>query len=269
MPAVGVERLGAGQREDDAAEGQEGREPVVGEEPGRPRRREGLEHAGMGHDLAGPEDPDGREPDEEHGPKSQPTAPVPRRWTRNSPASIPSEMGTTRCESPGAATFRPSTAEVTEMAGVIIPSPKNSPAPKMPSVMSIAVRPTATALDQGGQGHDPAVAAVVHAHQENRVLERDDDRHRPEDQRGDPVDAGHRRARGRGVEGEDHMLGVERARPQVAEDDAERARGPGRAGPPGRRCLAPARPWPGPQRCRRSGAAVAPPASSPACARPC
>lgn len=32
-------------------------------------------------------------------------------------------------------------ADVTEIAGVIMPSPKNSPAPKMPSVTRMNVRP--------------------------------------------------------------------------------------------------------------------------------
>ncbi len=76
------------------------------------------------------------------GPNSQPTAPVPCRWIANNPTRIPSEIGTTRCERPGAATFNPSTAEVTEIAGVIMPSPKNRPAPKIPNVTRIAVRPT-------------------------------------------------------------------------------------------------------------------------------
>ena len=53
-----------------------------------------------------------------------------------------SEIGMTRCESDGVATFRPSTAEVTEIAGVIMPSPKNSPAPRRPSVTSAAARGT-------------------------------------------------------------------------------------------------------------------------------
>lgn len=41
-------------------------------------------------------------------------------------------IGTTNGSSLGAATSRPSTADSTEMAGVMTPSPKNSEAPKMP-----------------------------------------------------------------------------------------------------------------------------------------
>ena len=75
------------------------------------------------------------------GPNSQPTAPVPRRWIANSATRMASDIGTTRCARPGESTFRPSTAEVTEIAGVIMPSPKNRPAPKIPSVISSVVRP--------------------------------------------------------------------------------------------------------------------------------
>ena len=39
-------------------------------------------------------------------------------------------------------TFSPPTADRTEIAGVIMPSPKNSPAPKIPSVISNAARGT-------------------------------------------------------------------------------------------------------------------------------
>ncbi len=56
----------------------------------------------------------------------------------NSAIRIASEIGTTRWARLGVATLSPSTAEITEIAGVIMPSPKNSPAPKMPSVTSTA-----------------------------------------------------------------------------------------------------------------------------------
>ena len=45
---------------------------------------------------------------------------------------IATATGRTRCSSDGAATLMPSIAESTEIAGVIIESPKNSDAPKMP-----------------------------------------------------------------------------------------------------------------------------------------
>ena len=49
---------------------------------------------------------------------------------------IATVMGMTRWDTDGAATWTPSTAESTEMAGVIMLSPKNSEAPKIPSAAS-------------------------------------------------------------------------------------------------------------------------------------
>ena len=49
---------------------------------------------------------------------------------------IATVMGMTRFDTDGAATWTPSTADSTEMAGVIMLSPKNSEAPKMPSAAS-------------------------------------------------------------------------------------------------------------------------------------
>jgi hypothetical protein len=57
------------------------------------------------------------------GPKAFPTTPVPKRWTANSTVRIASVIGTTSDSTLGAATSRPSTADSTEMAGVIMPSP--------------------------------------------------------------------------------------------------------------------------------------------------
>ena len=57
------------------------------------------------------------------GPNNRPTVSVPKRWIANSPVSTTSVIGITSDSRPGAATFSPSTADNTEMAGVIIPSP--------------------------------------------------------------------------------------------------------------------------------------------------
>ncbi len=57
------------------------------------------------------------------GPKSRPTRPVPNRWIANRPTSTTSVIGTTTESRLGDAISSPSTAESTEMAGVIIPSP--------------------------------------------------------------------------------------------------------------------------------------------------
>ena len=57
------------------------------------------------------------------GPKSLPTVPVPLRWNEKTPMRITTAMGMTRSLMPGWATSRPSTADSTEIAGVMIPSP--------------------------------------------------------------------------------------------------------------------------------------------------
>ena len=70
------------------------------------------------------------------GPNTRPTAAVPRRCTRNSTTMITAVIGTTSSSSDGSTTLSPSTADSTEIAGVIMLSPKNSDAPKMPSAAS-------------------------------------------------------------------------------------------------------------------------------------
>lgn len=75
------------------------------------------------------------------GPNRRPTVPLPRRCARNSTRMITAVIGTTSSCSDGSMTLRPSTADSTEIAGVIMLSPKNSAAPKTPSpASSMAVR---------------------------------------------------------------------------------------------------------------------------------
>ncbi len=57
------------------------------------------------------------------GPNSLPTAAVPRDWRTNSATSTATAMGTTYGSKRSVATCRPSTADSTEIAGVITPSP--------------------------------------------------------------------------------------------------------------------------------------------------
>ena len=105
-------------------------------------------------------------------------------------------------------------------------------------------------LDQGDQGHDAALAVVVRAHDERHVLDRDDDRDRPEDQRQHAVDGRRRRGHLAVVGVEDGLQRVQRARADVTEDHAERTEGQRRdagAGVAGRAAL------PGPGLARRSG----------------
>ncbi len=67
------------------------------------------------------------------GPNTRPTLAVPFHCMANSMTMTTTQIGrTNRCSS-GDVTSRPSTADSTEMAGVIMPSPKNRQAPLMPT----------------------------------------------------------------------------------------------------------------------------------------
>ena len=139
VPHVGVQRLGAGDGEDDGGEREEGDAEVPGEEADGVGRGERLEDLGVRRRCrATPQAPIATNQTIMTGPNSRPTAAVPRRWTANSSTMITAVIGTTSSSSAGSTTFRPSTAESTEIAGVIMLSPKNSAAPKMPSAASTA-----------------------------------------------------------------------------------------------------------------------------------
>ena len=57
------------------------------------------------------------------GPNIRPTRCVPCRWIANTPTRMTTVTSTTYGSKNGVATFSPSTAPSTVMAGVIIPSP--------------------------------------------------------------------------------------------------------------------------------------------------
>ena len=57
------------------------------------------------------------------GPKNRPIPSVPRRWSENKMSKISNVVGTTACVSVGEINAKPSTADKTEIAGVMTPSP--------------------------------------------------------------------------------------------------------------------------------------------------
>ena len=77
-------------------------------------------------------------------------------------------------------------------------------------------------LQQRRQRHDAALAAVVGAHDEREVLDRHDDRDRPEHERDHAVDVPLRGVHRVIVGGEDRLQRVQRAGPDVAEHHAQR-----------------------------------------------
>ena len=75
------------------------------------------------------------------GPKRRPHGARPRRCSRNNPSSTAQVSGTTTGRKAGAAVSSPSTALRTEIDGVIMPSPYNSPAPNITSNAGHGSRP--------------------------------------------------------------------------------------------------------------------------------
>src|SRR6266568_3056055 len=67
MAHVGVERLAARDREDDAAENSKSREVILNEEPNGMMRREGAEDLGVPCDVDHTEKRDRRKPEDHHG----------------------------------------------------------------------------------------------------------------------------------------------------------------------------------------------------------
>ena len=57
------------------------------------------------------------------GPNMSPTRAVPLAWIANSPTRMPTAIGITKGWRPALTVVKPSTAERTEIAGVIIESP--------------------------------------------------------------------------------------------------------------------------------------------------
>jgi hypothetical protein len=74
------------------------------------------------------------------GPKKVETVSVPRFCITNRPTMMARVVGTTKGENPGATSDKPSTADRTDMAGVMIASPKNSEIPMTPMPNSHAGR---------------------------------------------------------------------------------------------------------------------------------
>ena len=71
------------------------------------------------------------------GPKKRPTLALPRLWIMKRPTRMAAATGTTYGLRSGVTISTPSTALSTEMAGVIIASPKNSDAPPRPMIKSV------------------------------------------------------------------------------------------------------------------------------------
>ena len=78
------------------------------------------------------------------GPNSRPTTPLPSLCSTKSTTMMVTVIGTTKVSMDGSIVSIPSTAESTEIAGVIMLSPKNSAAPKTPRPASRNLRRAGT-----------------------------------------------------------------------------------------------------------------------------
>ena len=98
VPHVGVQRLGAGDREHDGGQREERDREVVEEEVERVGRRERLEDLRV---IGDPADAARRRSIRNQtiitGPNRRPTPAVPMRWSRNSATMMAAVIGTTRC----------------------------------------------------------------------------------------------------------------------------------------------------------------------------
>ena len=113
------------------------------------------------------------------GPKKSPTTPVPRRWIANSTVRMSTVTGTTQASSPGA--DADSTADSTEVAGVIMLSPEELGGCEMPyrHHPGQACGAAACVTTSDSRAGEPP-AAVVRAHQDEHVPERDQHHDRPQ-----------------------------------------------------------------------------------------
>ena len=141
MPHVGIQRLGPGDAQHDGAEHHEGQHLVLDAQHDRVARRDRQQHERV----------PGRSRPRRAGRSPQTTPPslartaarrrsVPRHCTANSTTMTTALMGRMNSARPGAETSSPSTADSTEIAGVMTPSPKNRQAPAIPtSAMALRI----------------------------------------------------------------------------------------------------------------------------------
>src|SRR5690554_1585685 len=96
-----------------------------------------IAHSTAGYSMmcTTPEKPSTRNQTAVIGPNMIETLAVPNRCTKNTPTMMTRVMGTTQRAIPGCTNCTPSTADSTEMAGVIMASPKNMAAPSTPRMV--------------------------------------------------------------------------------------------------------------------------------------
>ena len=225
---VGVERLGAGDGEDDRAEGDEGDAEVVAEELDAVLGGERLDDARVVEDAGEAGDGDDREPDDHH--RAEDAADLvgaEALGAEEEDEDRDRQRDDDRLQARHRDLHPFDRGEDRDRRGDDAVAVEQRDAEQADRDQR-RLDPGAAQRrphDQGDQGEDAALAVVVGAHDEDDELDRDDQRDRPEDERDDAVDVGFGRLHRVVVGGEDGLQGVQRAGADVAEDDAEGAEG--------------------------------------------
>ena len=120
---VGIERLAAGDDEEDGTESKECSPRMIDEEIDRVGRRHRTKHGWMNQDLAKPSAPSTVNQTTMIGLNTRGDSGGAANLDGEKPTRMTTETGITQAENAEVATSKPSTADNTEIAGVINPSP--------------------------------------------------------------------------------------------------------------------------------------------------
>ena len=223
MSHVGVERLGPGDGQEDAAEHDEAL-PVMGrQEPEGVKRVDGEKHRGGTQDATDAEDRDDDEPEQHHRPEHLPDGGGAARLRGEEPQQD-DERQRHHIGREGAGHHidplqraengdrRRDDAVAIDERGAEQPH-----ADKSRRGAGAAAEPTG---DEGHQRQNAAFAVIVRAHHEDAVFDRDRDDERPDDQGQQPEGRCRRRVAAHSID--NRLVSIERARTQIAIDDAHR-----------------------------------------------
>ncbi len=123
MPHVGIERFGPGHGQEDRAERKEGELGIVEEELDCPMRAQRLQHFGMREDVGDPECGERGHVDEDHRTEQPAHLGGAARLDEEQTEDDADRNRDHERLKPDWTIVRPSTADRTEIAGVIIASP--------------------------------------------------------------------------------------------------------------------------------------------------
>ena len=235
---VGIERLGAGDRQEHAAQHDETVQSLVREKVDGVARVDGQHDLGMPDDARQAEGGNGHEPQQHDRPEDPADAGRPARLRREQGQQnhqrgrhrIGLERVGQDVDAFEGAQHRDRRRD--DAVAIDQGRPEHAQGGQRPRAPPAA---GGAARDQGHEGQDAAFTIVVGAHDEQAVLERNRDDERPDDERQQPHGDGDRGMTA--DRADDGLVGVERARSEIAKDDADgRQRGGGRrAGCGGRR----------------------------------